>query len=48
MYLHSEPLLFAGIILFSHASMDRMLGFGLKYEKGFRYTHLGDLLGQSR
>lgn len=30
-----------GIILFSHASFDRMLGYGLKYEKGFKYTHLG-------
>jgi hypothetical protein len=47
-YFHNDPLLFAGIILFSHASMDRMLGFGLKYEKGFRYTHLGELPGQSR
>jgi hypothetical protein len=32
---------FAGLILFAHASMDRMLGYGLKYAKGFRYTHLG-------
>jgi hypothetical protein len=32
---------FAGLILFAHASMDRMLGYGLKHEKGFRFTHLG-------
>jgi hypothetical protein len=31
----------AGIILFSHASMDRIMGYGLKYEKGFKFTHLG-------
>jgi hypothetical protein len=34
---------FAGLILFSHATMDRMLGYGLKYERGFRFTHLGEL-----
>lgn len=35
------PVEFAGFILFSHASMDRMLNYGLKYEKGFQFTHLG-------
>lgn len=30
-----------GVIIFSHAAFDRMLGYGLKYEKGFKYTHLG-------
>lgn len=33
----------AGIILFSHASFDRLLGYGLKYEKGFKFTHLGEI-----
>ena len=32
-----------GIILFSHIAMDRMFGYGLKYEKGFRFTHLGEI-----
>lgn len=32
-----------GIILFAHSSLDRMLGYGLKYEKGFKYTHLGNI-----
>jgi len=32
-----------GIILFSHASMDRIFGYGLKYDKGFKYTHLGEI-----
>ncbi|HEX5170020.1 MAG TPA: DUF4260 domain-containing protein [Cyclobacteriaceae bacterium] len=36
-------LVFAGLILFAHASMDRMFGYGLKYEKGFSFTHLGEL-----
>lgn len=30
-----------GIILFGHSSMDRMFGYGLKYSKGFTFTHLG-------
>lgn len=38
-----EILQLTGIILFSHASFDRMLGYGLKYEKGFKYTHLGEI-----
>jgi len=35
----------AGIILFGHASMDRMFGYGLKLKDGFKYTHLG-LIGR--
>jgi hypothetical protein len=36
-------LLFIGYIFFSHATMDRMFGYGLKYEEGFKFTHLGNL-----
>lgn len=32
-----------GIILFGHASMDRFFGYGLKYEQGFKFTHLGQI-----
>ncbi|GGW35364.1 DUF4260 domain-containing protein [Arenibacter certesii] len=32
-----------GVILFSHASLDRAFGYGLKYDKGFKYTHLGEI-----
>jgi hypothetical protein len=32
-----------GSILFSHSALDRMLGYGLKYEKGFKFTHLGEI-----
>ena len=32
-----------GIILFSHAAMDRIFGYGLKYEKGFTFSHLGKI-----
>lgn len=40
----SEPLLqLMGIILFSHAAMDGIFGYGLEYDKGFKYTHLGEI-----
>jgi len=32
-----------GLILFGHSSMDRMAGYGLKYEEGFKFTHLGTI-----
>jgi len=43
MYFSSPIIQLAGIILFSHASLDRVLGYGLKYDKGFKYTHLGEI-----
>jgi hypothetical protein len=39
--MHCGSLQLAGIILFGHSSMDRMMGYGLKYFKGFNFTHLG-------
>ena len=30
-YIGSEMILLAGLILFAHASMDRIFGYGLKY-----------------
>lgn len=33
----------AGIILFAHSSIDRILGYGLKYMDSFKRTHLGPL-----
>lgn len=33
----------AGIILFGHASMDRIMGYGLKFNDDFKHTHLGNL-----
>lgn len=36
-------LYLAGIILFGHASMDRVLGYGLKFNDDFKHTHLGNL-----
>jgi len=40
-YFPNELLQLAGIILFGHSSMDRMLGYGLKTYQGFKFTHLG-------
>lgn len=42
-YLSIPVCQLIGIIVFSHASMDRIFGYGLKYSKGFRYTHLGEI-----
>ena len=42
-YFTIDWLELCGIILFSHSSMDRIFGYGLKYEKGFKFTHLGEI-----
>ena len=36
----------AGLIWCAHIGFDRALGYGLKYEAGFGYTHLG-LIGRA-
>ncbi len=46
-FLLLEWITFAGIVLFSHTCFDRILGYGLKYEKGFKFTHLG-VIGKDR
>jgi hypothetical protein len=41
-YLLVVPwLMFAGTILLGHSSLDRVLGYGLKYPSAFQDTHLG-------
>ncbi|MCB7482292.1 DUF4260 domain-containing protein [Christiangramia sediminis] len=42
-YLKLPDLEIAGIILFAHSSFDRFLGYGLKYKKGFKFTHLEEI-----
>ena len=42
-YFGIDWLELSGIILFSHSSMDRLFGYGLKYESGFKFTHLGEI-----
>lgn len=48
LYLQNEGVQLAGIILFGHSSMDRMLGYGLKYPDNFQNTHLGMIGKKSR
>ena len=42
-YFENSGMQFAGIILFAHASFDRILGYGLKYFDAFKHTHLGKI-----
>jgi hypothetical protein len=42
-YSENYILQLIGIILFSHSAMDRMLGYGLKFEDSFFNTHLGKI-----
>jgi hypothetical protein len=40
-YLGSALAAALGLIWVAHIGLDRMLGYGLKYESGFGLTHLG-------
>ena len=40
-YLQMPFVETAGVILFGHASMDRIFGYGLKHSDAFKHTHLG-------
>jgi hypothetical protein len=42
-FLSLEIVLSIGLLLFAHASFDRIFGYGLKYETSFKDTHLGSL-----
>ncbi|CAN0190130.1 unnamed protein product [Chrysoparadoxa australica] len=42
-FLGNLYVLVAGVVLFGHSAMDRMLGFGLKYPDSFKHTHLGTM-----
>jgi len=42
-YFEIEVVQLTGIILFSHASLDRIFGYELKYADHFKNTHLGSL-----
>lgn len=43
LYFGDLALQLSGIIMFGHASLDRMLGFGLKHPDGFNHTHMGTI-----
>jgi Domain of unknown function (DUF4260) len=38
---HQPSLLPLALIWFAHIGFDRLLGYGLKYDTGFKDTHLG-------
>lgn len=46
-YFQMEIVQLTGIIVFSHIAFDRFLGYGLKYAKGFKFTHLG-IIGKEK
>ncbi len=41
MVLDTPLMALAGLILFAHSSLDRVMGYGLKHTEGFHETHLG-------
>lgn len=44
LHSHRPLVLGAGLIWLAHIGMDRVLGYGLKYDDNFKHTHLGSLL----
>jgi hypothetical protein len=44
--LKSPALLPYALIWMNHIGVDRLLGYGLKYPEGFKFTHLGRLDGR--
>ncbi len=40
-------IMLIGVILFAHASMDRIFGYGLKYADDFKHTHLQEIADQT-
>lgn len=40
---HRPFILGIGLIWLAHIGMDRVLGYGLKYDDNFKHTHLGNL-----
>lgn len=43
LFLANDYFVLAGLVLFGHSSLDRMFGYGLKYNQGFNFTHLGEV-----
>lgn len=41
LYLNNDTYTAAGVLLFSHSSFDRMMGYGLKFNDDFKHTSLG-------
>ncbi len=41
MMMDGMELIVTGLILYGHASLDRIFGYGLKFGNSFQHTHLG-------
>jgi hypothetical protein len=41
LFVPYEPAMAVALIWLAHCGFDRALGYGLKYEAGFGFTHLG-------
>lgn len=39
--LNNSTITLIGLILFGHSAMDRIFGYGLKFNDDFKHTHLG-------
>lgn len=46
LHSHRPFVIGIGLIWLAHIGMDRVLGYGLKYDDNFKHTHLGDLGGK--
>ena len=40
-YVQIPVLQLVGLVILGHSSLDRVLGYGLKYSDSFQHTHLG-------
>lgn len=45
-HAHRPLVLGVGLIWLAHIGMDRLLGYGLKYDDNFKHTHLGIIGGK--
>jgi hypothetical protein len=41
LWLSVPALTFTGVLVLAHIGLDRMMGYGLKLDSGFKDTHLG-------
>ena len=46
--LHTPALVPVALIWINHIGVDRLMGYGLKYPNGFKWTHLGKLGGRDK
>ncbi|MGH2582086.1 MAG: DUF4260 domain-containing protein [Anaerolineales bacterium] len=42
-YLENPLVIWIGLIIFLHSTLDRVFGYGLKYPDSFQNTHLGPI-----